>query len=429
MNVSSTEAPAADARGLSYALAAAVMALMGAFFWAIRGTAGYGGETGGTLAGFGWALVWCACAHLLGHPDRRAYGGPWIMLAVTAGIAFGGLTGYGVYTAWVRGTFYLDYPDGVREVSAWSGYAMLFLCGFHWGGNTGCLMAWCAPDKRLAGRDWMERIVWGAAGALAVYAIVRLVPQAFLPFYSEGIYEHPANRTCTRAVTSIRTIAPHLGLVLGLLGYELRRRDRRAAALILTMALGFAVPFAVGGWWHTRQGSSLQIDWWKNWEMTIGLFGGLAFGVAFWRFNRPGSRRADAQGPLERALVRSGLHLWIPSFILLGGAYDGWCRLRSMQATRAGYLWIFVLAVCVPLALSLWSHRGRRDGGPACGASLGTSLALVGLVVGAGCAVSVPPRWRLANIVLVTLYTLFVGASMLLGIALRRQGHARQASR
>ena len=416
------EASTADGSGRSYAAVAAVMALMGAFFWAIRGTTGFGGETGGTLAGFGWALLWCACSQLLGHPDRRPYNGSWLMVAITAGIAFGGFTGYGVYTAWVRGEFYLDYPNGAREVSVWSGYVMLFVCGFHWGGNAGCLMAWCAPEKSLAGRDWIERIAWGIAGALTVYGIVRLAPQAFLPYYGEGIYGVAANRTCTRALGSIRNIAPHAGLVLGFLGYELRRRDRRAAALILTMALGFALPFAVGGWWHTRQGSSLQLDWWKNWEMTIGLIGGLAFGVAFWRFNRPDSPRSEAQGRLGRALVRSGLHLSLPSFIVLGGAYDGWCRLTTIEATRAGYLWLFLLSICLPLALRLRTGRRRREASAASGASLGTSAALVGMIVGAGYLVSVPARWQLANTVLVTLYTFFVCASILLMIALWRRG-------
>lgn len=410
-----------------YAAAAALMALMGAFLWAIRGTAGYGGATGGTLAGFGWALLWCACSRLLGLPDRRPYSGPWVMLAITAGIAFGGFTGYGVYTSWVRGAFYLDYPDGVREVSAWPGYAMLFLCGFHWGGNTGCLMAWCAPESRLTGRDWMERIAWGTAGALVVYAMVRLVPQAFLPFYGEGIYADQANRTCTRAVGSIRNIAPHAGLVLGFLGYELRRRDRRAVALILTMALGFAAPFAAGGWWHTRQGSSLPLDWWKNWEMTIGLVGGLAFGAAFWRFNRPEAPRDERPGSIVQALVRSGLHLSLPSFVLLGGACDGYCRLRAMEAPRAGRLCLFVLTVCVPFVLRL-RQSPRREAAAACGASLGTTLALVGMIVGAGFLVSVPPQWRLAHTVLVALYAFFVGASILLTISLRRLGCGRPAS-
>jgi hypothetical protein len=411
----------ADADGPSYAAAAAVMALMGAFFWAIRGTTGFGGETGGTLAGFGWALLWCTFSQMLGHAGRRPYNGPWIIVAITAGIAFGGFTGYGVYTAWVRGAFYLDYPNGAREVSAWSGYAMLLVCGFHWGGNAGCLMAWCAPEKRVRGRDWAERVAWGAAGAAAAYAIVRIAPQAFLPYYAEGIYGAPANRTCTRALGSIRNIAPHVGLVLGFLGYELRRGDRRAAALILTMAFGFAIPFAAGGWWHTMHGSSLQLDWWKNWEMTIGLVGGLAFGVAFWRFNRPAAPELRPAGRFARALTRSGLHLWLPSFILLGGAYDGRCELSKEETTLTGYLWLFLLSVCLPLALRMWMRDERREASGDCGASLWMLLALVGMIVCAGCLVSVPAQWQLASTVLLALYTVFIGASILLTIALWRR--------
>lgn len=415
------ETPSGAGRGHSYAAAAAVMALMGAFFWAIRGTAGFGGETGGTLAGFGWALLWCACAELLGDADRRPYRGPWLMLAITGGIAFGGFTGYGVYTAWVRGAFYLDYPNGAREVSAWSGYAMLFLCGLHWGGNTGCFMAWCAPARRLSGRDWAERITWGAAGAVGAYAFVLAFPQLFLPYFDEGIYGVPANRTCTRALGSIRNIAPHVGLLLGAFGYELRRGDRRAVALIVTMALGFALPFAAGGWWHTMRGSNLQIDWWKNWEMTIGLVGGLAFGAAFWRFNRPAPDRADSPGRLERAWLRTGFHLSLPSFILLGGAYGGWRQLRNTEVTRSGHLWLFLLSVCLPFALRMLTRRGRREAPTGCGASPATSLALVGMIVGAGYLVSIPTKWQLANVVLITLYTAFVGASMLLTTALWRR--------
>ncbi len=412
------ERPTDRERGRSYAAAAAVMALMGAFFWAIRGTTGFGGETGGTLAGFGWALLWCACSQLLGSAGRRPYTGPWIMAAITAGIAFGGFTGYGVYTAWVRGAFYLDYPNGAREVSVWSGYAMLFVCGFHWGGNAGCLMAWCAPEKRLTGRDWAERIAWGAAGAAAAYAIVRIAPQAFLPYYAEGIYDVPANRTCVRALGSIRNIAPHVGLVLGLLGYELRRGDRRAVALILTMALGFAVPFAVGGWWHTMQGSSVQLGWWKNWEMTIGLVGGLAFGVAFWRFNRPAGARATPPGRLGQALARSGLHLSLPSFILLGGAYDGWCELRRIEPTGAAHAWLFAAIVGLPFALRVV----RGPGAPArgCGVSARAAMALLAMIVAAGFLVSVPALWQLANVVLVGLYIAYIGTSGLLLLRLWR---------
>jgi len=49
--------------------------------------------------------------------------------------------------------------------------------------------------------------------------------------------------------------------------------------------------------------------------------------------------------------------------------------------------------------------------------------------VAAGYVVSVPPRWQLANVVLVALYTFFVGASILLVIGLWRERLATKASR
>lgn len=53
------------------------------------------------------------------------------------------------------------------------------------------------------------------------------------------------------------------------------------------MAHGFAIPFALGGYWHTMGSISTEINWWKNWEMTIGLGGGAAWGLAFLWFNVP----------------------------------------------------------------------------------------------------------------------------------------------
>jgi hypothetical protein len=125
----------------SYVFAALVMGLMGAFFWAIRGTGGYGGAQGGMLAGLGWAMLWHYFSRFNGDHSRRPYGSGRMIAAITLGIAAGGLTGYGVYTGWVRGKFYLDYPDQVRAVSPLWGYAMLFLCGLHWGGLAGAFMA------------------------------------------------------------------------------------------------------------------------------------------------------------------------------------------------------------------------------------------------------------------------------------------------
>jgi hypothetical protein len=43
------------------------------------------------------------------------------------------------------------------------------------------------------------------------------------------------------------------------------------------------------------------------------------------------------------------------------------------------------------------------------------------MIVGAGYLVSIPTQWQLPNVVLITLYTAYVGASMLLTSALWRR--------
>lgn len=187
------------------------------------------------------------------------------------------------------------------------------------------------------------------------------------------------------------------------------------------MALGFALPFAAGGYWHTMRDSSLRLEWWKNWEMTIGLFGGLGFGTAFWLFNRPAGDPAAPPGRLARRFFRSGLHLSVPSFVVLSGAYEGWCRLQEIEPARAGHLALFVLSVCLPFAIRLWRGDVGPDAQAGCGASLRTAAALLGMIVAAGFLVSVPAEWHLANVVLITLYALYVGAGMLLTSRLWRR--------
>ena len=122
---------------MDYVLIALIMSLMGAFFWAIRGTSGFGGSSGGALAGIGWALLWVGFSHFGGDGAFRPYGSGCMLAAITLGIAVGGLTGYGVYISWLNGVYQMNGNEVTREIAPWTGYAMLFLCGIHWGGVAG----------------------------------------------------------------------------------------------------------------------------------------------------------------------------------------------------------------------------------------------------------------------------------------------------
>ncbi|HPC18528.1 MAG TPA: hypothetical protein P5318_19240 [Candidatus Hydrogenedentes bacterium] len=405
-----------------YGLVAGIMCLMGGYYWAIRGTSGYGGETGGALAGFGWALLWYAFSQM-GGAERRPYATPWMLVAITCGIMFGGFTGYGVYISWLNGKYCMNHPDLERAVPAWTGYAMLFLCGLHWGGNTGCFMAWCAPNRPLRLQDWVARIFCGVAGAVAALAFVRIFPQLFLPFYSEGVYNIPEYKTCQRALLSIQTIAPHVGSAIGFLAYEIIRRDRRAVAMILTLALGFAIPFTIGGIWQTQHGSPIRIDWWKNWEMSIGLGGGLAFGLAFWLFNRPADAVQPALGRWSRTFFRSGIPLWLPCIPVLQGCYDGWCEIHGVEPVLAGYATLFGLSF-LPV-LVLWARQLRHPpGGAPYRVPCASIMALQLLIVAAGVIVSIPRTWRFGNTFLAAAYTLYIGTSLCLLAILWKRNRA-----
>ena len=408
-----------------YILIALIMGLMGAFFWAIRGTRGFGGETGGTLAGLGWAALWLLFSHLRGDGARRAGGSGRMMAAIVFGIAAGGLTGYGVYISWLNGVYQMNVNEVTRPIAPWTGYLMLFVCGMHWGGVTGSFMAWAAARTPAGPTVWAARLLAGAGGAALGALLVKWLPFLFLPFYDQGYYQVDAYATSARAMRSASTIAQHVGLFLGFLAVELVRRDWRAVQIMVTMAAGFAVPFAVGGSWHTLRGVGPDIDWWKNWEMSIGLGGGLAFGLAFYLFNRPGAPPRPVT-PLEHLLA--GAVLWFAAGTVVFGAYDGVTRLHAVDASlvpaRDAAFWIFqALAAC---AFLFWTVRAFSTRAQArAGASPPVPLFFLGLmlavIVLAGYLTSIPGELLLADRVLLTLYTVYLAASLGLFLALSRR--------
>lgn len=412
-----------------YVLIAVIMGLMGAFFWAIRGTGGYGGVSGGALAGLGWAMLWFGFSRVAGAAAWRPYGSGHMVAAIAFGIAYGGSTGYGVYTAWVNGLYQMNGNEVTRDIAPWTGYAMLFLCGIHWGGVTGAFMAWCAPKTPPGWIGWALRVASGVGGAVLGVYIVRWFPQYFLPFYSEGYYQNEAYVTSIRALRSLPNVTQHVGLFAGFLAFEIARRDWRAVRMMMVMSIGFALPFAVGGYWHTMRGSALHLDWWKNWEMTIGLGGGLAFGLAFYLFNQPEHLAAPRAATRLERIFGVGLTLWMLSGMVILGAYEGFIRSRgleaSLEASRNNAFWAYL--VLATLFFVYWVHqtwRIQREvlGDPSFSPlPLVAVLTMLGIIVVAGYVTSVPAELRLANKVLLTLYTVYIGTSLVLFLVLRKR--------
>lgn len=403
----------------------AIMGLMGAFFWAIRGSAGYGGSTGGGLAGLGWAVIWYGFANMDGRGNVRPYASPRIVAAIAFGVAFGGLSGYGVYISWLQGRLYLNYPEGLRTVAPWTGYAMLFLCGLHWGGITGAFMAWCAPRVGTSLNNWVVRLALGIAGALLAEYVVYRFPQWFLPFYGEGIYGNLENHTCIRALNSIRTIAPHVGLFFGFVAFEIGRRDWRAVGMMFVMALGFGVFFALGGYWHTFHGTGLRIDWWKNWEMSIGLGGGLTFGLVFLLFNQPDYRKNSRVISTTELVLGAGLPVWLGGMLNVLGGCEGFLDIHFPSRSVPQATLIFSVFIMFTGLTFLWwilqviktKHNGHIPGL--------VLIAVLVMIILLGYLVSTPLPLQLANKVLLAAYTSYIGMSLLLFILIWRNRKER----
>jgi hypothetical protein len=105
---------------------------------------------------------------------------------------------------------------------------------------------------------------------------------------------------------------------------------------------------------------------------------------------------------------------------VLQGAYDGWCEIHHREPTRNGYA--AILIICALLMSAAWiKHRLRPP------ASSGYVLSMPGvvgfqlLIVAMGYLTSIPVQWRLANVFLVTIYTVYIGTSLVLITLLHRR--------
>lgn len=409
-----------------YAAFALIMALMGAFFWAIRGSAGFGGSQGGIYAGLGWAIIFYLFAGLDRQRALRPYGGPRVIAAITLGIAFGGMTGWGVYTAWVQGMFHYNSPDAAREIAPWTGYLALFFCGLHWGGNAGAFLAWCAPRVKTTWKTWVGRLAAAIIGAVIAHTIVRLFPQFFFPFYAEGIYDNPDYGTVQRTWGAIPNIARHVGIFFGLMAFEAIRRDWRAVKMMTTVSLGFALGLSIGAWWHTFHGHELAIDWWKNWEMSSGFGGGLGLALAFILFNRPETGRAPHTPSIAERAWGAGVPLLLASWATWRGAYNGFTNPHHFDIDwppiyAVAYSRIFLF--CAVFVLGIWIVRMRRGVTPITEKTLVPHAALwsaMALIIAAGYVVTMHPVLTILSHVLFVAYTVFIGVSALMAVYLYR---------
>ena len=263
-----------------------LFATIGAFYWAIRGTGGYGGSSGATYAGIGWALAWFFLSYESDEKKTRPYSSGWVVLAITLGIGIGGMHGYGQFMSWIRGVFYVNGPEETMAINPAIGFLWLFQCGLAWGGTAGIFLAWCGSKTPTQKKDWIFRIIFGIAGGLVGYLIPTLFPGLINPLYDTVDYSDCAD--CARTLSTSQSSMALLGVFFGLLAYEIIRKEWRGVALTLTMAIGWGLAFSIFAFWHFGpQFSDLPLDWWKMWEMSIGFVGGATLGLCYYLYNRP----------------------------------------------------------------------------------------------------------------------------------------------
>ena len=401
-------------RTADYLMFGVIMACMGSTYWGVRGSGGFGGGSGALLAGAGWATWWYLASYVGEGAGRRPYGSAWVLPAIALGIGIGGESGYGVYISWLNGKFNYNYPDAARQISPSIGYFMLFLCGLHWGGIAGAFLAWCAPVRPLRWWEWCLRIALGIGGGALALWWLRAYPQVHLPFYSEGIYDHPEYKDVQRTRTQIEPVGSHLGAFLGFLLFEIIRRDWRAVGVMVLMALGFAIPFSVGAVWHTFNDSGWNLGWWKHWEMSIGLGGGAAFALVFWLFNRPGdAERKDSISATTRFFTADAL-FWLVLVNNVYGAVKGRLKMHEVELSDTAVIAIILIGVglCTVTVMLRW--RGERiidlqpDGNRP---PLGPFLVVQGSILFAMLMVSIPRSMELANAVILGTYALYVAVS------------------
>lgn len=300
-------------------LPVAFLATAGGAYWA---TVRMSGEGCGWTNGLMWGLAWYYLSAAYGQPSRRPFGSGWIVLAMVAGMYFGGMHGYGQFHSWVKGIFHLE-SDADRSVpiSPLLGYWWNLLCGLGWGGVAATFLVWAGAVRRSGWRLWLARFLAVAVLAWAFRAIAVERPDWIMPLYDRVDYTNPA--VCPDCARTTRTLVESmmwLGFYAGAILVEAAWRNWRNLGFALLMGVGFAVAFTAFEWLHTLPNfGGAKIGWWKYWETSVGTLGGATLGICFLLFNRPLSNET-----LEREDIRRSGHypraerllgVWLPLLV------------------------------------------------------------------------------------------------------------------
>jgi hypothetical protein len=269
-----------------------LFAALGGMTWAVRGCSGFGAVAGCVFAGVTWGAAWWFIAQSPEGERRRRYDSGWIVPALTVGVGLSGGRGWMQWPHFFDGKLMTDAGKGAFvPIPRAYGFLWMFLAGVPWAGLGACLLAWCGSLRPTRLWHWALRVACGLGGALLARHLFSTYPQAFLPLYDSlaARYLDPsANPSLRRLINDCGAAVTHLGAYLGLLLYEVLRRERKNVVLILTVGLVNGVGWALLQNWtwakHVWPGS--QFNFWRCWESSGGVSIGIAYGLAYALVNR-----------------------------------------------------------------------------------------------------------------------------------------------
>jgi len=321
-------------------LPTALFASLGGMTWAVRGCSGFGGSAGCLFAGVIWGAAWWFIAREPGPIQSRRYASGWIILALAVGIAISGNRGWMQWPSFFEGRLQTNTPKGeFVPIPRAYGFLWLFIAGVPWAGIGACLLAWCAAGQRMRAQDWLARLGLAFGSALVARILFDHLPQLFLPLHDQLSAQYAdlnANPNLRRLINDNRNAIIHLGFYLGCLVYEIARRDRKNAILILTVGLLNGIGWSLlQNWsWAKKFWPAANFNFWRCWESSGGISIGIAYGVAYYLVNRrmsdeeraaAGTSLNNAHPNLERFAAYFGLLLGLGLSIKNG--LKGWANI------------------------------------------------------------------------------------------------------
>ncbi len=204
------------------------------------------------------------------------------------GIALGGELGYGQYTAWILGKFYVG--EEIIPIQPWVGYLWYMICGIGWAAPGGILLGW-ALGKKMSPSQWILRSVFVLVLLVFLFAwpvvdwlaarMVEFWPGLIFPNAGLGIYNGELGPHLERTIyTNTQNFAVLLWWA-GALLVAVFQKDRTTLFTGLLLGLGFGIGFMQSGAWCLGyEYAPGYIDWWKIWELNAGFNLGVLYAIA-----------------------------------------------------------------------------------------------------------------------------------------------------